>query len=90
MYFPYFITYMIIGFVISVAVFLWAVKAGQFKDQQRARFLPLEGQAYGGPLKVSRFSRIHTILLFAVACAGVASTAAVLVYTLLKAESGGS
>ena len=86
MYFPYFITYMIFGFVISVAVFLWAVKAGQFKDQQRARFLPLDGQACDGPLKASRYSRIHTILLFALACAGVASTAAVLLYTLLAAK----
>ena len=86
MYFPYFITYMVIGFVISVAVFLWAVKAGQFKDQQRARYLPLDGQTYDGPLKVTRFSRIHTIILFALACTGVASTAAVLIYTVLGAK----
>jgi cbb3-type cytochrome oxidase maturation protein len=77
---------MVVGFVISVAVFLWALKAGQFKDQQRARFLPLEGQPDQGPLKVSRYSRIHTIVLFSLACAGVASTAAVLVYTLLAAN----
>ena len=84
MYFPYFIAYMVIGLVISVAVFLWAVKAGQFKDQQRARFLPLQGQPDDGPLKVSRYSRIHTIVLFTLACSGVASTAVVLAYSLLK------
>jgi cbb3-type cytochrome oxidase maturation protein len=83
MYFPYFITYMVVGFVISVAVFVWALKAGQFKDQQRARFLPLEGQPDHGPLKVTRYSRIHTIVLFAIACTGVVSTAVVLAYTLL-------
>ena len=42
MYFPYFITYMIVGFAISLAAFFWALKNGQFKDQKRARFLPLE------------------------------------------------
>jgi cbb3-type cytochrome oxidase maturation protein len=77
---------MAVGFVISVVVFLWAVKAGQFKDQQRARFLPLEGQPDNGPLKVTRYSRIHTIVLFVLACAGVASTAVVLAYTLLTAK----
>ena len=43
MYFPYFIAYMTIGFAISLAVFFWALNRGQFRDQQRARFLPLDG-----------------------------------------------
>ena len=42
MYFPYFISYIALGFLITIPVFLWALKSGQFKDQQRARFLPLE------------------------------------------------
>ena len=84
MYFPYFITYMALGFVISVAVFFWAVKAGQFRDQQRARYLPLIEMLDDGPVKVSRFSRVQTLLLFALACAGVATTAGVLVYSVLK------
>ncbi|MBW1825699.1 MAG: cbb3-type cytochrome oxidase assembly protein CcoS, partial [Deltaproteobacteria bacterium] len=37
MYFPYFITYMALGFAISLVVFFWALKNGQFKDQKRAR-----------------------------------------------------
>ncbi|MBW2572007.1 MAG: cbb3-type cytochrome oxidase assembly protein CcoS [Deltaproteobacteria bacterium] len=44
MYFPYFITYIALGFAISLAVFFWALKNGQFKDQKRARFLPLEDE----------------------------------------------
>ena len=86
MYFPYLIAYMAIGFVLSVVVFLWAVKAGQFKDQQRARYLPLDGQVFDGPLKASRFSRIHTVVLFALACAGVATTAAALIFSLLGSK----
>ena len=42
MYYPYFIAYMAIGFTISLVVFFWALNTGQFKDQQRARFIPLE------------------------------------------------
>ena len=83
MYFPYFITYIVLGFAISLVVFFWAVKAGQFREQQRARYLPLVGMTDSGPVKVSRFSRIHTLILFALACTGVATTAAVLVYSVL-------
>ena len=43
MYYPYFITYMTLGLVISLLVFFWAMKNGQFKDQERARFLALDG-----------------------------------------------
>jgi len=42
MYYPYFITYMLIGLVLSFFVFLWALNNGQFRDQNRARFLPLQ------------------------------------------------
>ena len=42
MYYPYFIAYMAIGFAVSLVVFFWALNTGQFKDQQRARFIPLE------------------------------------------------
>ncbi len=83
MYFPYFITYMVLGFAISLVVFLWAFKAGQFREQQRARFLPLVGVADNGPVKVSRYSRIHTLILFVLGCTGVATTAVVLVYSVL-------
>ncbi len=42
MYYPYYLAYMSAGFVISIVVFIWALNNGQFKDQQRARFIPLE------------------------------------------------
>lgn len=37
MYFPYFITYMAIGFGISLAVFLWALERGQFSRSNVGR-----------------------------------------------------
>ena len=88
MYFPYFMTYMIAGFVISVAVFFWAVKAGQFKEQQRARYLPLEGMSGDGTVKAARFARLQTVLLFGFACAGVATTVGVLIYSVLTQPAG--
>jgi cbb3-type cytochrome oxidase maturation protein len=42
MYYPFFLAYMITGLFIGGVVFYWAVKNGQFSDQQRARFLALE------------------------------------------------
>ena len=85
MYFPYFITYMAIGFAISLVVFFWALKNGQFKDQKRARFLPLEDELEPSVAKVSTFKRYEIYALLFLALAGLAASAAVLVFSLLNA-----
>lgn len=84
MYYPYLITYMAAGFVISLITFLWALNAGQFKDQQRARYLPLEGVADATPVKAPRYYRIKIFILFILACSGLVSTAVVIAYTIIK------
>lgn len=84
MYFPYLIAYMLAGFVISLITFLWALNAGQFRDQQRARYLPLQGEAGPAPAKPSRFYRIKIIILFTLACSGLVSTAVVIVLIVLQ------
>jgi nitrogen fixation-related uncharacterized protein len=84
MYFPYLIAYMLAGFVISLATLLWALNAGQFKDQQRARFLPLQGEAETAPAKPSRFYRIKIMILFALACSGLVSTGVVIVLIAIQ------
>ena len=86
MYFPYFITYMAVGFVISLVVFLWAIKNGQFKDQKRARFLPLEDELEPSVAKVSTFKRYEVYILLFLALAGLAASGAVLVFSLLNAN----
>ena len=78
MYYPYFLTYMLIGFVLSLAIFLWALNNGQFKDQKRARFLPLEGIGDAVPAKAPKIGRIETYALFGLACAGLIIIAMVL------------
>ncbi|MGD9034433.1 MAG: hypothetical protein PVH02_17315 [Desulfobacteraceae bacterium] len=86
MYYPYFITYMLVGLVISFFVFLWALNNGQFKDQKRARFLPLRGEEKMRPRNVSRVSRIELYALVLLATTGLMACAAVLVFALVRAS----
>jgi cbb3-type cytochrome oxidase maturation protein len=84
MYYPYFLAYMLSGFVISLVVLFWALRNGQFKDQQRARFLPLEAGPETEPVKVSKIGRIEAYALIVLACLGLFGTAATLIFSLLK------
>jgi hypothetical protein len=84
MYYPYFIAYMAAGFIISIVVFFWALNKGQFKDQERARFLPLEPEPEAKPVRFSKLARIETLVIFVLACSGLAATAIVLLWTLLR------
>ncbi len=84
MYYPYFIAYMAAGFIISLVVFFWALNSGQFKDQQRARFLPLQNDLHTQPAKVPRFARIQTYALLTLVCLCLASAVAVVIFSLIK------
>ena len=83
MYYPYFIAYMAAGFIISLVVFFWALNNGQFKDQQRARFLPLQNDLEPKPTNVPRFARLQTLALFTLVCLCLASALAVVIFSLL-------
>lgn len=84
MYFPYFISYIAIGLAISLMVFIWAYKNGQFKDQQRARFLPLTRDSNLPAAKTTRLSRLEIYALFTLALSGLGASAAVLLFALLQ------
>jgi cbb3-type cytochrome oxidase maturation protein len=84
MYFPYFISYMVAGLAISLVVFIWALNNGQFKDQQRARYLPLKDDDEPPVVKAKKISRYETYALMFLAFAGLAVSAAVLIFALLK------
>jgi len=88
MYFPYFLAYIVSGFAIALIVFFWAVKTGQFKEQQRARFLPLENEGDRPPLRTSRAGRLEVYTLACVALAGLAASAAVLIFSLIHGQNG--
>jgi len=83
MYYPYFLTYMALGLGITLIVFAWALKNGQFKDQQRARFLPLHEAPDPPAPRAARFVRLQIAVLFAMAALGLAASGAVIVFALI-------
>ena len=83
MYYPYFITYMALGFGITLIVFAWALNNGQFKEQQRARFLPLHEAPDPPAAKPARFVRLQIVALFTMAALGLAASGAVIVFALV-------
>ena len=87
MYYPYFLTYMLAGFVVSLVVLIWALNSGQFKDQERARFIPLSVETPAQPMKTTRMSRIEMLPLFAFACIGLMITVAVLAFAIIRSPS---
>ena len=84
MYFPYFITYIIAGFAITLVVFLWALNSGQFNDQKRARFLPLEEEPETLTGRAPKARRIELIALGVLVCAGLAASGTVLILALIS------
>jgi len=84
MYYPYFIAYMLVGFGISLLVFFWALGSGQFKDQERARFLPLEQGEDARTVKISRTGRYEAYALGLLVALGLLATGAVLLFAILS------
>jgi len=83
MYYPYFLTYILTGVILGLLVFIWALKNGQFGEQQRARFLPLEDENKG-VIKHNTKGRLELYLIFFLAVAGVLSSFAIVAYALLS------
>ena len=83
MYYPYFIIYMTIGLGITLIVFFWALNNGQFKEQQRARYLPLHNAPDPPMARPARFVRLQVAVLFAMAAVGLAASGAVIVFALI-------
>ena len=83
MYYTFFIIYLVVGFAATLWVFLWAVRNGQFKDQQRARFLPLEqgSDMHHSGESVPNERRGHS--LFGFMLSGLVACVFVLVYVAL-------
>jgi len=84
MYYPYFIAYMLVGFGISLLVFFWALGTGQFKDQERARFLALEQGEEPRAIKISRTGRYEAYALGLLVSLGLLATGAVLFFAVFS------
>jgi len=88
MYYPYFIAYMLVGFGVSLVVLFWALGSGQFKDQERARFLALEQGEDPRPSKISRTGRYEAYALGLLVMLGLMATGAVLIFAILGGGKG--
>lgn len=86
MYYPYFISYMLAGLAIALVVFAWAMKHDQFRDQQRARFLPLFDASQLKRTPAPPVKRIEAIVLWSLIGLGVCVSLAVVVFALLRAS----
>ncbi len=79
----------IVSLWVSVAAFFWALKHGQFSDQERARYLPLRGEA-GGLTPLAHPSRLtlEAYALAAVLCMGILGLLITLVAVLCRPGGG--
>ncbi len=74
------------GLLVSLGVFFWALRTGQFSDQERARFLPLnDGFSLPEVENPEKLSREVYALLFA-AGLGLLALIAAVVLTLVKVK----
>jgi cbb3-type cytochrome oxidase maturation protein len=88
MYYPYFIAYMLVGFVIGLVVFFWALNKGQFSDQGRARFLALDQGEESRATKISSIGRYEVYALGLLVSLGLLATGAVLIFAILCGGKG--
>jgi cbb3-type cytochrome oxidase maturation protein len=79
----FFILFLVSGFIFGIIVFVWALKNGQFKDQQRARYLALDDDEDLPQRQVSRSGRFQAALVFGLLIFGLMATVAVMVYAHL-------
>jgi cbb3-type cytochrome oxidase maturation protein len=54
-----------VSLTVSLVAFIWALRAGQFSDQERARYLPLGKDLLSQPIVVAGRAkrRVHNIAL---------------------------
>ena len=89
---PYYLPWVLLivaSLWVSLAGFFWALRHGQFSEQERARYLPLRGELSSPPAKTARRlpKEVYAMLLV-VALVG-SSLLAVIATIALKAKGGG-
>jgi nitrogen fixation-related uncharacterized protein len=77
---------MLIGLVLSILVFIWALRSGQFRDQKRARFLPLEPEPEVRRTRSTKRSRLEMAVLFALVCSGLIMSAVFVIVVLVRSR----
>ncbi len=78
----------IISLWISVVGFIWALKSGQFSDQNRARYLPLRNQQALGPVENPGKFSAEVYALLIIFGTGCTILLLVLIWTLWRLKGG--
>jgi cbb3-type cytochrome oxidase maturation protein len=67
---------------VSLMGFIWALKSGQFSDQDRARYLPLRDEIHFASVKNPAKFSVEVYVLFAILGIGCSIFLLVLIWTL--------
>jgi cbb3-type cytochrome oxidase maturation protein len=78
-----FIIFIFSGLFFGIIVFLWALKSGQFKEQDRARYLAIEDDQEKPEDVVTRSTRLQSYVLIGFLLAGILVSASVVIYAHL-------
>ncbi len=78
--YPLFIIFIFSGLFFGIIVFLWALKSGQFKEQQRARYLAIEDEEEKPDFVVSLSAKLQVYELFGFIIVGILVSASVVIY----------
>jgi len=84
-FYPFFLLYVFGGIAACAIVFYWAVANGQFQEQDRARYLPLSGEAPGPCTpSTSKWPRSMVLTVLLIASALLLQIASVLVMLVAR------
>ena len=86
-YFPW-VVLMVVSLWVSLAAFFWALKHGQFSEQERARYLPLRGEISLSPIPRPSKPTREVYALLGVLCMGGAALLVVLIAVFLRPGGG--
>ncbi len=78
-----FIIFIFSGLFFGLIVFFWALKSGQFKEQERARYLAIEDDQDNPENGVSRSGQLQSYILLVLLLVGILISASVVVYAHL-------
>jgi len=84
-FYPFFLLYVFGGLAVCAVVFYWAVASGQFQEQDRARYLPLSGEAPRPPTaSTARWPKSMILTVLLIASALLLQIASVLVMLAIR------